>query len=92
MSSGKIVQAIGPLSTWNSSRPILPDINNAFIVYKKTRKNKEVVLEAALESRGWCDPHHRNGIYRRVATRNGSHRYRCLNLVPVGTDYSRPSI
>ena len=49
MSSGKIVQVIGPVVDVEFSLDqSLPDINNALIVYKKTRKTK-VVLEAALE-------------------------------------------
>ncbi len=92
MSSGKIVQVIGPVVDVEFSLDqSLPDINNALIVYKKTRKNKSSI-GSRFRTRGWCDPHHRNGIYRRFATRNGSHRYRCLNLCPCRNRYSRPSI
>ena len=90
MSSGKIVQVIGPVVDVEFSLDqSLPDINNALIVYKKTRKNKSSI-GSRFRTRGWCDPHHRNGIYRRFATRNGSHRYRCLNLCPCRNRYSRP--
>ena len=48
MSSGKIVQVIGPVVDVEFSLDqSLPDINNALIVYKKDKT--KVVLEAALE-------------------------------------------
>ncbi len=51
MSSGKIVQVIGPVVDVEFSLDqSLPDINNALVVYKKMAKqNKKVVLEVALE-------------------------------------------
>ena len=74
MSSGKIVQVIGPLSTWNFLLDqSLPDINNALVVYKNDEKKSKVVLETALELG--------DGVIRTIAmestdgftTRNGSH-------------------
>jgi F-type H+/Na+-transporting ATPase subunit beta len=48
MSSGKIVQVIGPVVDVEFSLDqSLPDINNALIVYKNDKT--KVVLEAALE-------------------------------------------
>ena len=48
MSSGKIVQVIGPVVDVEFSLDqSLPDINNALIVYKKDKT--KVVLEVALE-------------------------------------------
>ncbi|MGX7200124.1 F0F1 ATP synthase subunit beta [Enterococcus nangangensis] len=50
MSSGKIVQVIGPVV--DVEFPLdqsLPDINNALVVYKNDAKKTKVVLEVALE-------------------------------------------
>lgn len=50
MSTGKIIQVIGPVV--DVEFPLdqsLPDINNALVVYKKDEKKSKVVLEVALE-------------------------------------------
>lgn len=50
MSTGKIIQVIGPVV--DIEFPLdqsLPDINNALIVYKNDEKKSKVVLEVALE-------------------------------------------
>lgn len=50
MSSGKIVQVIGPVVDVEFSLDqSLPDINNALVVYKNDENKSKVVLEAALE-------------------------------------------
>lgn len=50
MSSGKIVQVIGPVVDVEFSLDqSLPDINNALVVYKNDEKKSKVVLEVALE-------------------------------------------
>lgn len=50
MSSGKIVQVIGPVVDVEFSLDqSLPDINNALVVYKNDEKKSKVVLETALE-------------------------------------------
>ena len=48
MSSGKIAQVIGPVVDVLLQRETLPEINNAPVVYKMTKKTK-IVLEVALE-------------------------------------------
>ena len=49
MSSGKIVQVIGPVVDVEFSLDqSLPDINNALVVYKNDEKKSKVVLETAL--------------------------------------------
>ena len=61
MSSGKIVQVIGPRCRRGIlSRPILTRYQQCVYRLQKDEKKTKVVLEAALETRGWCDPHHRN--------------------------------
>ena len=48
MSSGKIVQVIGPVVDVEFSLDqSLPDINNALVVYKKNDEKTKVVLETA---------------------------------------------
>lgn len=50
MSSGKIVQVIGPVVDVEFSLDdTLPDINNALAVYKNDENKTRVVLEATLE-------------------------------------------
>lgn len=50
MSSGKIVQVIGPVVDVEFSLDqSLPDINNALVVYKNGEAKQKVVLEVALE-------------------------------------------
>ena len=50
MSSGKIVQVIGPVVDVDFSKSQeLPDINNALLVYKNDEQKSKIVLEAALE-------------------------------------------
>ncbi len=73
MSSGKIVQVIGPVVDVEFSLDqSLPDINNALVVYKNDENKSKVVLEAALEL-GTEDPDHCDGINRWFTKRNGSH-------------------
>ena len=49
MSSGKIVQVVGPVvDVGFSVDQTLPDINNALIVYKNNEEKTKVVLEVAL--------------------------------------------
>ena len=72
MSSGKIVQVIGPVVDVEFSLDqSLPDINNALVVYKNDENKSKVVLEAALELGD--DPDHCDGINRWFTKRNGSH-------------------
>lgn len=52
MSSGKIVQVIGPVVDVEFSLDqSLPDINNALVVYKNDEQKSKVVLEAKIRIR-----------------------------------------
>lgn len=69
MSSGKIVQVIGPVVDVDFSKSQeLPDINNALLVYKNDEQKSKIVLEAALELG--------DGIIRTIAmeSTDGLHR------------------
>ena len=82
MSSGKIVQVIGPVV--DVEFPLdqsLPDINNALIVYKKNNKQK-VVLEVALELG--------DGIIRAIAMESTDGLQRGMEVLDTGGPISVP--
>lgn len=83
MSSGKIVQVIGPVVdvefTLDQS---LPDINNALVVYKKDEKKTKVVLEAALELG--------DGVIRTIAMESTDGLQRGMEVIDTGSSISVP--
>ncbi|MCI1902796.1 F0F1 ATP synthase subunit beta [Enterococcus hirae] len=82
MSSGKIVQIVGPVV--DVGFPLddtLPDINNAFIVYKKDTKER-VVLEAALELG--------DGVIRTIAMESTDGLQRGMEVVDTGAPITVP--
>ena len=81
MSSGKIVQVIGPVVDVEFSLDqSLPDINNALIVYKKDKT--KVVLEAALELG--------DGVIRTIAMESTDGLQRGMEVVDTGKPISVP--
>ncbi|MDN6692843.1 MAG: F0F1 ATP synthase subunit beta, partial [Enterococcus sp.] len=81
MSSGKIVQVIGPVVDVEFSLDqSLPDINNALIVYKKNKT--KVVLEAALELG--------DGVIRTIAMEATDGLQRGMEVVDTGKSISVP--
>jgi len=87
MSSGKIVQVIGPVVDVEFSLDqSLPDINNALVVYKNDEQKSKVVLEAALELG--------DGVIRTIAMESTDGLQRGMEVidtskaisVPVGTE------
>lgn len=82
MSSGKIVQVIGPVV--DVEFPLdqsLPDINNALIVYKSDDKQR-VVLETALELG--------DGIIRSIAMESTDGLQRGMEVIDTGNSISVP--
>lgn len=83
MSSGKIVQVIGPVVDVEFSLDqSLPDINNALIVYKKDEKKTKVVLEAALELG--------DGVIRTIAMESTDGLQRGMEVIDTGASISVP--
>lgn len=84
MSSGKIVQVIGPVV--DVEFPLLdgqlPDINNALIVYKNDEKKQKVVLEVALELG--------DGVVRTIAMESTDGLQRGMEVVDTGKPISVP--
>lgn len=82
MSSGKIVQVIGPVV--DIEFPLdqsLPDINNALVVYKPNNKQK-VVLEVALELG--------DGIIRAIAMESTDGLQRGMEVLDTGSPITVP--
>ncbi|MDU3373004.1 MAG: F0F1 ATP synthase subunit beta, partial [Enterococcus casseliflavus] len=83
MSSGKIVQVIGPVVDVEFSLDqSLPDINNALIVYKKDEQKTKVVLEAALELG--------DGVIRTIAMESTDGLQRGMEVIDTGASISVP--
>lgn len=83
MSSGKIVQVIGPVVDVDFSKsPELPDINNALLVYKNDEQKSKIVLEAALELG--------DGIIRTIAMESTDGLQRGMEVVDTGKPISVP--
>ncbi|CAI3502058.1 F0F1 ATP synthase subunit beta [Enterococcus cecorum] len=83
MSSGKIVQVIGPVVDVDFSKSQeLPDINNALLVYKNDEQKSKIVLEAALELG--------DGIIRTIAMESTDGLQRGMEVVDTGKPISVP--
>ncbi len=83
MSSGKIVQVIGPVVDVGFSKSQeLPDINNALLVYKNDEQKSKIVLEAALELG--------DGIIRTIAMESTDGLQRGMEVVDTGKPISVP--
>ncbi|EOT44967.1 F0F1 ATP synthase subunit beta [Enterococcus columbae] len=83
MSSGKIVQVIGPVVDVDFSLDqSLPDINNALIVYKNDEQKSKIVLEAALELG--------DGIIRTIAMESTDGLQRGMEVFDTGKPISVP--
>ncbi|HAQ3448137.1 TPA: F0F1 ATP synthase subunit beta, partial [Enterococcus faecium] len=77
MSSGKIVQVIGPVVDVEFSLDqSLPDINNALVVYKNDENKSKVVLEAALELG--------DGVIRTIAMESTDGLQRGMEVIDTG--------
>ena len=83
MSSGKIVQVIGPVVDVDFFFFFeLPDINNALLVYKNDEQKSKIVLEAALELG--------DGIIRTIAMESTDGLQRGMEVVDTGKPISVP--
>ena len=83
MSSGKIVQVIGPVVDVEFSLDqSLPDINNALVVYKNDEKKSKVVLETALELG--------DGVIRTIAMESTDGLQRGMEVIDTGKAISVP--
>ncbi|MDR1568670.1 MAG: F0F1 ATP synthase subunit beta [Streptococcaceae bacterium] len=83
MSSGKIVQVIGPVVDIEFPQDAtLPDINNALVVYKNDASKQKVVLEATLELG--------DGIVRSVAMESTDGLQRGMEVLDTGKPISVP--
>lgn len=83
MSSGKIVQVIGPVVDVDFSKSQeLPDINNALLVYKNDEQKSKIVLEAALELG--------DGVIRTIAMESTDGLQRGMEVVDTGKPISVP--
>ncbi|HBH5413177.1 TPA: F0F1 ATP synthase subunit beta, partial [Enterococcus faecium] len=83
MSSGKIVQVIGPVVDVEFSLDqSLPDINNALVVYKNDENKSKVVLEAALELG--------DGVIRTIAMESTDGLQRGMEVIDTGKAISVP--
>ncbi|WP_300266989.1 F0F1 ATP synthase subunit beta [uncultured Enterococcus sp.] len=83
MSSGKIVQVIGPVVDVDFSKSQeLPDINNALLVYKNDEQKSKIVLEAALELG--------DGIIRTIAMESTDGLQRGMEVIDTGKPISVP--
>ena len=82
MSSGKIVQVIGPVVDVEFSLDqSLPDINNALVVYRGDDQ-KRIVLEATLELG--------DGVIRTIAMESTDGLQRGMEVVDTGKPISVP--
>ena len=82
MSSGKIVQVIGPVVDVEFSLDqSLPDINNALVVYRSDDQ-KRIVLEATLELG--------DGVIRTIAMESTDGLQRGMEVVDTGKPISVP--
>ncbi|HGF7800189.1 TPA: F0F1 ATP synthase subunit beta, partial [Enterococcus faecium] len=83
MSSGKIVQVIGPVVDVEFSLDqSLPDINNALVVDKNDENKSKVVLEAALELG--------DGVIRTIAMESTDGLQRGMEVIDTGKAISVP--
>ena len=83
MSSGKIVQVVGPVvDVGFSVDQTLPDINNAIIVYKNNEEKTKVVLEVALELG--------DGVIRTIAMESTDGLQRGMEVFDTGQSISVP--
>jgi len=83
MSSGKIVQVIGPVVDVEFSLDqSLPDINNALVVYKNGEAKQKVVLEVALELG--------DGVIRSIAMESTDGLQRGMEVIDTGKSISVP--
>ena len=83
MSSGKIVQVIGPVVDVDFSKSQeLPDINNALLVYKNDEQKSKIVLEAALELG--------DGIIRTITMESTDGLQRGMEVIDTGKPISVP--
>ncbi|AIM25262.1 F0F1 ATP synthase subunit beta [Melissococcus plutonius] len=83
MSSGKIVQVIGPVVDIEFSLDqSLPDINTALVVYKNDEKKQKVVLEVALELG--------DGVIRSIAMESTDGLQRGMEVIATGKSISVP--
>ena len=83
MSSGKIVQVVGPVvDVGFSVDQTLPDINNALIVYKNNEEKTKVVLEVALELGA--------GVIRTIAMESTDGLQRGMEVFDTGQSISVP--
>ncbi|MDR0691342.1 MAG: F0F1 ATP synthase subunit beta [Streptococcaceae bacterium] len=83
MSSGKIVQVIGPVVDVEFALDdLLPDINNSLVVYKDDASKQKVVLEVALELG--------DGAVRTIAMESTDGLKRGMEVVNTGKPISVP--
>lgn len=83
MSSGKIVQVVGPVvDVGFSVDQTLPDINNALIVYKNNEEKTKVVLEVALELG--------DGVIRTISMESTDGLQRGMEVFDTGQSISVP--
>ncbi|MEI5992920.1 F0F1 ATP synthase subunit beta [Candidatus Enterococcus mansonii] len=83
MSSGKIVEVIGPVVDVEFSLDqSLPDINNALVVYKNGEEKQKVVLEVALELG--------DGVIRSIAMESTDGLQRGMEVIDTGKPISVP--
>ena len=83
MSSGKIIQVIGPVV--DVEFPLdqsLPDIHNALVVYKKDEQKTKVVLEVALELG--------DGMVRTIAMESTDGLQRGMEVLDTGSPITVP--
>lgn len=83
MSSGKILQVVGPVVDVEFSLDqSLPDINNALIVYKNNEQKSKIVLETALELG--------DGVVRTIAMQSTDGLQRGMEVVDTKQSISVP--
>lgn len=83
MSSGKIVQVIGPVVDIEFPQDAtLPDINNALVVYKNDEKKQKVILEVTLELG--------EGMIRSIAMESTDGLQRGMEVLDTGKAISVP--
>ncbi|MBL1228050.1 F0F1 ATP synthase subunit beta [Enterococcus sp. BWB1-3] len=83
MSSGKIIEVIGPVVDveFSLDQP-LPDINNALVVYKNGKDKQKVVLEVALELG--------DGVIRSISMESTDGLQRGMEVIDTGKPISVP--
>ena len=83
MSSGKILQVVGPVVDVEFSLDeSLPDINDALIVYKSNEQKSKIVLETTLELG--------DGVVRTIAMQSTDGLQRGMEVVNTGQSISVP--